>query len=156
MDESLKDAINELTKHPDKAKAMYNLVINQGVLETPIRQGAWTCRQVFHHIADSHLNSYIRIKLALTENNPTIKAYHEPSWAELEDVFRVSPEVSLNLLDSIHKRLLAIVENLQADELNRKFNHPEAGELTIRQYISSIANHGRSHLEGIQLMLNTL
>lgn len=83
----------------------------------------------------------------------TITGYQEPVWAELKDVIEISPEVSLNILEGIHLRIIAILKDLIPGELQRKFHHPEAGDLTIEEYIHSLANHGISHLKGIKRLL---
>jgi hypothetical protein len=147
-------AIFEIKEFPKIVRAIYQRVIDKELLETPIRESAWTCRQVFHHLADSHMNSYIRLKLALTEDNPTVKPYAEPSWATLDDVTTVSPEVSLQILEGIHSRISAILPNLSEEQLGRTFFHPEVGDLTVRAYIFSFASHGQSHIGSIRKLLD--
>lgn len=119
-------------------------------LDTPYRPGGWTVRQVVHHVADSHMNSYIRIKLALTENTPTIKPYEETLWAELADGRTAPAELSLTLLEALHARWVLLLRSLDADQLSRTFVHPATGE-TIRTdwNIGNYAWHGDHHLAHI-------
>src|SRR5262249_831666 len=104
-------------------------------LDTPYRDGGWTIRQVVHHVPDSHMNSYIRFKLALTEHEPTIKPYDEARWAELIDARRAAIEPSLNLLEGLHDRWTLLLRSLSEEDVGRRFHHPELGVVTIEQYI---------------------
>jgi uncharacterized damage-inducible protein DinB len=113
--------------------------------DTPYREGGWTVKQVVHHVPDSHLNAYIRCKLALTENVPTIKAYNEDAWAKLKDSELTPIEVSLALLESIHNRWVTLLRSLQPDDFQRKFNHPEAGVMTLDRLVNLYDWHGRHH-----------
>lgn len=119
-------------------------------LDTPYRDGGWTLRQVIHHVPDSHLNAYCRLKLALTEEQPAIRPYDEARWAELEDV-RVTPvEVSLVLLESLHARWVALLRSLQESDFRRTFRHPEhEGTPTVDWLVSLYAWHGRHHVAHI-------
>jgi uncharacterized damage-inducible protein DinB len=114
-------------------------------LETPYREGGWTVKQVVHHVPDSHLNAYIRCKLALTENVPTIKPYNEDAWAKLKDSELTPIEVSLNLLESVHVRWVTLLKSLQPDDFQRKLNHPESGVQTLDRVIALYDWHGRHH-----------
>src|SRR5712692_5875687 len=114
-------------------------------LETPYRPGGWTVRQVVHHVPDSHLNSYVRFKLALTEEEPTIKPYHEDRWAELADARTVPVEVSLALLDSLHRRWVALLRSLAPSDWARTFRHPELGPVTLEKNLALYGWHGRHH-----------
>ena len=118
-------------------------------LGTPYRPDGWTVRQVVHHIPDSHLNSYVRFKLAVTEDSPTIKAYDEAAWARLADAQTASVETSLQLLESLHERWLQFLRSLGPDELDRSFKHSELGSVTVRQHIALYAWHGRHHVAHI-------
>lgn len=117
-------------------------------LDTPYRDGGWTLRQLVHHIADSHANSYIRVKLALTEETPTIKPYDEAAWAELPDS-RMPVDVSLAMTDAVHARLVALLESLSDTELQKSFNHPERGPMTLERNLAIYAWHSRHHLAHI-------
>ncbi|HZF73638.1 MAG TPA: putative metal-dependent hydrolase, partial [Gemmatimonadaceae bacterium] len=116
-------------------------------LETRYRPGGWTVKQVVHHVPDSHLNAYTRFKLALTEDEPTIKPYNEAAWAELADSRRVPIEVSLELLDALHLRWVTILRSMDAADFRRGFKHPEQGRvLTLQQMLGLYAWHGRHHV----------
>src|SRR6476620_1609193 len=99
--------------------------LSRDQLETRYRPGGWTVKQVVHHVPDSHLNAYTRFKLALTEDEPTIKPYDEAAWAELPDSQRVPIEVSLDLLDALHMRWVALLRSMDAADFNRGLRHPE-------------------------------
>jgi uncharacterized damage-inducible protein DinB len=115
-------------------------------LDTPYREGGWTLRQVVHHVPDSHLNAYCRLKLALTEEQPTIRPYDESLWAKLDDA-RVTPvEVSLTLLESLHSRWMDIFRSMKPDDFRRTFRHPEhEGTQTLDWLVAMYAWHGRHH-----------
>ena len=117
-------------------------------LDTPYRPGGWTVRQVVHHVPDSHMNSYIRFKLALTENEPTIKPYDEKQWAELAD--SKSPiEPSLALLENLHARWVSLLRSLTAADWAKKFRHPERGAMSLDETLALYAWHGRHHVAHI-------
>lgn len=114
-------------------------------METPYRPGGWTVRQVIHHVPESHLNAYVRSKLALTEDNPVIKPYDEARWAELPDVLATPVEVSLTLLESLHLRWVRMFELMTEAEFARSFRHPELGPVRLDQQLALYAWHGRHH-----------
>ena len=118
-------------------------------LDTPYREGGWTVRQVVHHVPDSHLNAYIRFKLALTENIPTIKPYDEAAWAKLKDNELTPIEVSLSLLDAVHTRWVTLLRTLKSDDFAKKFNHPELGVQTLDRTLAMYGWHSRHHLAHI-------
>ena len=118
-------------------------------LNTPYRHGGWTIRQVVHHVADSHMNSYIRFRLALTEEAPTIKPYEEALWAELPDAKNEPVEVSLALLEALHYRWVVLLQSLTKPEWQRVFIHPVSGETTLIKVAGLYAWHGRHHLAHI-------
>jgi uncharacterized damage-inducible protein DinB len=117
-------------------------------LGTPYRKDGWTIRQVVHHIADSHMNGYIRIKLALTEEGPTIKPYQQDPWSELSDV-NLPIEPSLKIIDGLHIRWAELLKSLSEDQLNREVIHPEDGTLTVKTMIDHYHWHGKHHLAHI-------
>jgi hypothetical protein len=123
--------------------------LNTAQLDTPYRDGGWTVRQVVHHLPDSHMNSYIRFKFALTEHEPTIKAYDEAQWAELIDARTAPIEPSLNLLEGLHHRWTLLLKSLSEEDVKRRFHHPELGVVTIDQYIALYAWHGAHHVAHI-------
>jgi len=128
--------------------------LNDGQLDTPYRPGGWDVRQVVHHVADSHMNAYIRLKLALTEDTPTIKPYDENAWSSLADM-RLPVAVSLNLLDGIHTRWVTVCRSMATDQFSRSFVHPELGaasrpaEMTLDQHLQLYAWHSHHHLAHI-------
>ena len=120
--------------------------LDDGQLETPYRPGGWTVRQVVHHVPDSHLNAYTRIRLALTEDIPTIKPYEEARWAELPDARSAPVEVSLAFLEALHGRWVLLLRGLGAVEGARQFRHPEHGRLmTVDELLAMYAWHGDHH-----------
>lgn len=114
-------------------------------LDTPYRDGGWNVRQVVHHVPESHMNAYIRFKLALTEDEPTIKPYAEDLWARLVDVQTTPIEVSLVLLESLHARWVRLLRSLDEEEWKRKFKHPELGPVSLEKNLAIYAWHGRHH-----------
>jgi hypothetical protein len=143
-DEDVRRAIDEIAEAPARLRAAVEGLAGKR-LETPYRPGGWTVRQVVHHVPDSHLNSYCRFKLALTEDEPTIRPYHEDRWAELDDSRTAPVEVSLSMLDSLHNRWVLLMKSLAPDELARTFRHPDLGVLSLAQNACLYAWHGRHH-----------
>jgi uncharacterized damage-inducible protein DinB len=123
--------------------------LDEDQLDTPYREGGWTLRQVVHHIPDSHVNAYIRLKLALTEPGPVIKPYDEAAWADLADTTAVPIDVSLNLLDAVHKRFVAVLRSLKDDDFQREYVHPETGRHTLDYLLAMYAWHGPHHIAHI-------
>jgi hypothetical protein len=126
--------------------------LSDAQLDTPYRPGGWTVRQVVHHVPDSHLNSYVRFRLALTEDEPTIKPYDEGRWAALPDARTAPVDLSLALLDNLHRRWVLLLESLTPAEWDRRFRHPELGVRTLRQTVAMYAWHGRHHVAHIQAL----
>jgi uncharacterized damage-inducible protein DinB len=114
-------------------------------IETPYRPGGWTVRQVVHHVPDSHLNAYCRFKLALTEDNPTIKPYDEAAWATVADTAGTPLDVSLTLLEALHKRWVVVLESMTAADFARPLQHPERGAISLDWMLQLYAWHGRHH-----------
>ena len=119
-------------------------------LDTPYREGGWTVRQVVHHVPDSHLNAYTRCKLALTESEPKIRGYDEGRWAELGDTRDTPVEVSLALLDALHRRWVAFLRALPDAEFRRDFTHPEWKRVSIEESVTMYAWHCRHHAAHIR------
>jgi len=139
--------IAAIAETPEKLKSAI-AGLNERQLDTPYRPGGWTVRQVVHHIPDSHMNSYVRFKLALTEDEPTIKPYDEARWAELADA-KTLIEPSLLLLENLHKRWILLLDSLTPFEWQRKFRHPERGTMTLDENVQLYAWHGRHHVAHI-------
>lgn len=118
-------------------------------LDTPYRDGGWTVRQVVHHVPDSHLNAYVRFKLALTEENPTIKPYDEGAWAGLKDSELTPVEVSLTLLESLHARWTVLLRSLKPEDFRRTFNHPDSGPHDVDWLLGLYSWHGSHHVAHI-------
>jgi len=140
--------IDEIAALPGRMReAVRGLSAEQ--LETPYRDGGWTLKQVVHHVPESHMNAYIRFKLALTENCPTIKPYDEAAWARLKDVELTPIDISLNLLESIHSRWVTLLNTMKEDDFARKLNHPESGVQTLDRMVALYDWHGNHHLAHI-------
>ena len=123
--------------------------LSETQLDTPYRPGGWTVRQVVHHVPDSHMNAYVRFKMALTEDEPTIKTYAEDRWAELADTRATPIEISLTLLDSLHDRWLHLLRSFSDEHWKRTFRHPELGPMTLEKTLALYAWHGRHHVAHI-------
>jgi uncharacterized damage-inducible protein DinB len=137
-------AIQEIAATPEKLLAAVK-GLNDAQLDTPYREGGWTVRQVVHHVADSHMNSYVRFRLALTETEPTIKPYEESAWAKLEDAAHSPIEVSLRLLEPLHERWVRLLRSLKPEDFARTFRHPEHGARTIDWMLFLYEWHGKHH-----------
>jgi hypothetical protein len=142
------EAIAQIAEAP---KRMRDAVggLSAGQLDTPYRPGGWTVRQVAHHVPESHMNAYIRLKLALTEDEPTIKPYEEGLWAELPDVRETPVEVSLALLESLHLRWDILLRLLRPADFARRLRHPAIGVMTVDNLVHHYAWHGRHHVAHI-------
>ncbi|HXC33787.1 MAG TPA: putative metal-dependent hydrolase [Verrucomicrobiae bacterium] len=138
-------AIDQIAELP---KQMRDAVsgLSGGELDTPYRPGGWTVRQLVHHVPDSHMNAYVRMKLALTENEPTIKPYEEGLWANLGDSRETPVEVSLSLLEFLHLRWDFLLRALQPGDFARRLIHPASGAMTVDNVVHHYAWHGRHHV----------
>lgn len=140
--------IRELEAFPQNlSKAVSSLKGAQ--LDTPYRQGGWTVRQVVHHLADSHINSYVRFRLAMTEDTPTIKPYNEAAWAELADAKISRVEISLHLIEALHARWVVLLRSFNSTDMTRTFRHPERGEMSLETALGLYAWHGCHHVAQI-------
>ncbi len=139
--------LDDIEQTPAKLRAAVR-GLSDAQLDTPYRDGGWTVRQVVHHVPDSHLNSYVRFKLALTEDDPTIKPYMEDRWAELPDS-RQPIENSLVMLESLHRRWMIILRNLTDADWLRTFSHPELGPMTLEKNLALYSWHGKHHVAHI-------
>ena len=125
--------------------------LSNAQLDTPYREGGWTVRQVVHHVPDSHMNSYVRFKLALTEDDPTIKPYMEDRWAELLDS-REPLENSLTMLDSLHRRWITVLRHMSDTDWKRTFRHPDLGSMPLEKSLALYAWHGKHHAAHITVL----
>jgi hypothetical protein len=140
--------IEDIAATPERMRKAVEAMKEQQ-LNTPYREGGWTVRQVVHHVPDSHMNSYIRFKLALTEHEPTIKPYDEARWAELIDAKDAPIETSLQLLEALHHRWVMLLRSLSDEDVKKQFTHPELGLVSIDKYIALYAWHGKHHVAHI-------
>lgn len=147
--ELIDSAISEIENFPKLVKAEIQNLDEQD-LQLRYRPEGWTISQVVHHCADSHINSYVRFKLALTENIPTIKPYEESLWADLQDK-QLSPFVSLKLLEALHERWVYILKSLSEEDLNKEFIHPEQSQrISLKENILIYSWHCQHHLAHIK------
>ena len=148
-EQDVKWYINTIALFPSKLKHAVSALTDE-MLDTPYREGGWTVRQVVHHTADSHMNSYIRFKLALTEDVPAIRPYFEDRWAELPEAKSGPVELSLPLIEALHKRWAAMLKNLTPAQLKLRLYHPESKmEMTVEYLIGLYAWHSEHHLAHI-------
>ncbi|HEX3819972.1 MAG TPA: bacillithiol transferase BstA [Candidatus Sulfotelmatobacter sp.] len=140
--------IGEIGETPAKLRTAVK-GLSDAQLDTPYRPGGWTVRQVTHHVPDSHMNAYVRFKLALTENDPAIKPYEQQLWAELADTKETPIEVSLAMLDSLHDRWVRLLRSIKKEEWKRTFRHPELGSVSLERNLALYAWHGKHHVAHI-------
>jgi uncharacterized damage-inducible protein DinB len=147
-DDERKGMIRQIAEAPALLrKAIAGL--DDAKLDTPYRPGGWTLRQVVHHLPDSHLNSYVRFKLTLTEQEPTIRPYKENLWAELPEARTAPIDISLGLLETLHRRWVMVLESLSPDDFARTLIHPESGKMNLDRLLQLYAWHGRHHVAHI-------
>jgi uncharacterized damage-inducible protein DinB len=147
-EEQKQQAIESIAETPATLRAAV-AGLSPEQLNTPYRPGGWTVRQLAHHVPDSHMNAYIRFKLALTEDEPTIKPYEQQLWAELPDTKETSLEVSLTMLDALHDRWVRLLRSLNASDWQRTFRHPEMGTVSLERNLALYSWHGRHHVRHI-------
>jgi uncharacterized damage-inducible protein DinB len=147
-------AIDEIGALPARVRELAS-TLTEGHLATPYREGGWTARQVVHHIADSHVNAYVRLRWLLTEDRPTIKAYDEKRWAELPDASTAPIALSLELLTALHARWHALLSSLPADVFTRELVHPDNGPMSLDRIVQMYAWHGRHHLGHLRIVVGT-
>lgn len=146
--EQRKPHIQEIAAMPARLREAVS-GLDEQQLDTPYRPGGWTVRQVVHHLADSHMNAYTRFKLALTEEEPTIKPYNETRWAELNDSRTTPIETSLTLMDVLHERWMNLLRGMNPADFSRRMNHPEHGPMSLDRTLGLYAWHGRHHVAHI-------
>ena len=136
--------IQHVADAPAKLRVAAN-GLNDNQLDTSYRPGGWTVRQVVHHVPDSHLNAYIRFRLAVTEQHPTIKPYDQASWAELPDAKSGPIDMSLDMLEAIHKRWIIFLKSMKPEDFAKTLYHPESGTQNLDRLLQYYAWHGRHH-----------
>ncbi|MBC8029132.1 MAG: putative metal-dependent hydrolase [Pyrinomonadaceae bacterium] len=140
--------IDQIASTPERMRAAVAGLTDEQ-LNTEYRPDGWTVRQVVHHVPESHLHSYIRFKLAITEDEPTIKPYFEDRWAELADARGAPIELSLDLLDALHSRWVWFLRSLKPSDFQRAFRHPELGVVSLDKNVALYAWHGQHHVAHI-------
>jgi hypothetical protein len=146
--EERKEKITAIKELPTLlAKALRGLRPEQ--MEIPYRAGGWTVRQVVHHLADSHMNAFIRMKLLLTEEHPMLKPYDQDAWAKTADVSTADPRLSMEILRALHERWGVLLDTIPDEAWERTGQHPERGEISLARVLAIYAEHGRKHVEQI-------
>ncbi|HYE86822.1 MAG TPA: putative metal-dependent hydrolase [Vicinamibacterales bacterium] len=141
-----RDRIAAIGSFPSELKA----AMPGARVDTPYREGGWTARQVVHHLADSHMNAFVRFRLTLTEDRPTVKPYREAEWAKLADS-TLDPALSIQLLDALHQRWHVMLQAMSEADFSREAIHPDHGPVTIEWFLQVYAWHGRHHIGHIKL-----
>jgi uncharacterized damage-inducible protein DinB len=149
------DCIEQIAAAPDQLRRAV-AGLDAGQLDTPYRPGGWTVRQVVHHVPDSHLNAYTRFKLACTEDTPTVKTYDEARWAELPEARTAPIDVSLQLLEALHRRWVLFLRSLRPPDFARTVRHPEWGTPSVDDLLAQYAWHGRHHTAHITTLRERL
>ncbi|HKM80357.1 MAG TPA: putative metal-dependent hydrolase [Candidatus Acidoferrum sp.] len=137
-------AIDDIAGTPGKVRAAV-AGLSDAQLDTPYREGGWTVRQVVHHLADSHINAYVRWRLALTETQPTMKPYEESEWANLEDARSAPVGVSLKLLEALHERWVRLLRSVKKEQYGRTLLHPDFGVKNLDWLLFLYSWHGKHH-----------
>jgi len=150
--DTVKKWIEEIEELPVQLKSVVEKLSEQQ-LDTPYRQGGWTVKQIVHHLGDSHLNSYVRLKLALTEKQPAIKPYDQDLWAKLPDYILFPVKDSLLFLEMLHKRWVILLKAMDKEQIERTFLHPESGVVVLKKNVGMYAWHGRHHLAQIKALV---
>ncbi|MEO8473187.1 MAG: YfiT family bacillithiol transferase [Chryseolinea sp.] len=149
--EEIKKYADEIEALPAKMEILAS-AFTQKQLDTPYRDGGWTARQVIHHMADSHMNAYVRFKWTLTEQLPTIKAYDEKAWAATPEV-KLDPAMSLALLKALHVRWVSLIIRLDTSSLQREFVHPDTmRHIKLERLVAMYAWHGRHHYGHLKII----
>ncbi|MBT1705258.1 YfiT family bacillithiol transferase [Chryseosolibacter indicus] len=149
--DDISSLISTIEALPSKVEVLVkNFTAKQ--LDTNYREGGWTARQVIHHLSDSHMNAYIRLKWTLTENTPLIKAYDEGAWAETPEV-NLDPSISLNLLNALHVKWVSLLKLLTEKDMEKQFLHPETKKyISLERMIATYAWHGEHHLSHLEIV----
>jgi hypothetical protein len=143
--------VNDIAGFPVRFRAAVE-GLSESQLDTPYRDGGWTVRQVAHHVPDSHLQGYVRFKLAMTEDAPVIKTYEQAAWGDTEDSRSAPVDCSLDLLEGLHKRWAYLLRSLSEEDFARTYRHPEMGEVSLETTLQLYAWHGKHHLAHVKLV----
>jgi len=143
--------IDDIERLPGEFRAAA-MALTPAQLDTPYRPGGWTGRQVIHHVPESHMNAFVRFKLALTEDLPTIRPYDEAAWSAMQDSRTAAPELSLTLLDALHARWVLVLRNMSDADFLRRYNHPEMGPVGLDKAIALYSWHGKHHTGHLRLL----
>jgi hypothetical protein len=147
MDATRKEKIRAIRTLPSELSEAIN-GLNQEQLDTPYREGGWSPRQIVHHIADSHLNAFVRMKLILTEEQPMFKTYDQDAWAAMHDyTYDIAPSVAI--VSGVQERMANLLEDASEEDLTKSANHPDNGVMTLQNLLDLYAVHGRNHVEQI-------
>lgn len=149
--EERSDLMDEMENFPATLRSLVES-LTETQLEATYREGGWTVRQVIHHIPDSHMQGYVRFKLAVSETRPTIKTYRQAAWGEMVDARVGAVDLSLRLLEALHARWVLFLRSLEEEDFARTYLHPELGEISLEATLQLYAWHGRHHLGHIQLV----
>jgi uncharacterized damage-inducible protein DinB len=144
-----KAMIARIRELPDKLAAVVAPLTDEQ-LTTPYAAGEWTVAQNVHHVADAHMNAYIRLKLILTEDNPPLKPYHQDVWAAMPDATPADVENSLTILRGLHARWADVFDNLNDDDWSRRGDHPENDQYSVDVILRIYSNHGEGHITQIK------
>ncbi len=145
------ELIDRLAQFPSELRGLVESLMPEQ-LDKTYRDGGWTVRQVVHHVPDSHLQGYVRFKLAVTEDSPTIKTYNQAAWGDTPDSRGAPVEASLSLLQALHQRWTYLLRSLDEEDFARTYQHPEMGEITLETTLQLYAWHGKHHLEHVKLV----
>lgn len=137
--------IEKIRRLPEQVEAAVS-GLNDEQLDTPYGPGKWTARQVVHHLADSHMNAYIRMKLVLSEEHPTLKTYNQEDWAKFVDAASIPVDSSLAILRGLQHRMAVLLENAADNDWSRGANHPERGNITLEDLLKIYSRHGENHV----------
>ncbi|OFW21585.1 MAG: metal-dependent hydrolase [Acidobacteria bacterium RIFCSPLOWO2_02_FULL_65_29] len=143
--------VDEIDRMPASLRSLV-AGLTDAQLDTPYRAGGWTVRQVVHHVPESHMNAYVRFKLAVTEDTPLIKTYEEALWAELPDARTAPIGMSLDLLDALHRRWVTFLRALPDAAFQKAYKHPELGVVTLDTALALYAWHGKHHVAHVRLV----
>ncbi len=151
--EERKNLIDEIARFPGEFRTAVES-LSKSHLDTAYREGGWTARQVAHHVPDSHMQGYVRFKLTVTEDTPTIKTYHQAAWGETQDSRSAPIDSSLALLEALHERWVLFLRSLSDENFKKTYRHPDLGELSLETTLQLYAWHGKHHLGHVRLVAN--